>query len=98
MFFQTAPPQPCSKARWTCAPELAGGAEASQKGLGDLMPAKVVVRSGLDMGGEPLVDGGGGDFAVLGGHYGGGVAFGADAVAPDVDSWAGRFELIVDCD
>src|SRR5436190_3177466 len=45
MVFHTAPPQPASKARWTCAPELAGGADASQKGLGDLIPAKLILRS-----------------------------------------------------
>src|ERR1035438_8482921 len=33
MVFQTAPPQPASKARMTCSPRLAGGPEASQKGL-----------------------------------------------------------------
>src|ERR1700761_66591 len=44
MVFQTAPPQPASKARITCSPQLVGGAEASQKGLRHLMPAKVVSR------------------------------------------------------
>src|SRR6185437_250508 len=47
MVFQTAPPQPASKARMTCSPQLVGGAEASQKGLRHLMPAKVVSRVGL---------------------------------------------------
>src|SRR5580692_4250007 len=37
MVFQTAPPQPASKARMICSPQLVGGAEASQKGLGELM-------------------------------------------------------------
>src|SRR3954453_14325046 len=45
MVFQTAPPQPASKARITCSPQLVGGPEASQKGLGQRMPAKLVVRS-----------------------------------------------------
>src|SRR5579864_6292122 len=44
MVFQTAPPQPASKARMICSPQLVGGAEASQKGLRHLMPAKVVSR------------------------------------------------------
>ena len=43
--FHTAPPQPASKARCTCAPEFAGGAEASQKGLGDRMPPVLLERS-----------------------------------------------------
>ena len=47
MVFQTAPPQPASKARMTCSPQLAGGPEASQKGLGHRMPAKLVVRSAM---------------------------------------------------
>src|SRR5487761_2101100 len=38
MVFHTAPPQPASKARMICSPQLVGGAEASQKGLGELMP------------------------------------------------------------
>src|SRR5271163_1705816 len=46
MVFQTAPPQPASKARITCSPVLVGGAEASQKGLGDAIPAKFTDRSG----------------------------------------------------
>src|ERR1700733_4548931 len=46
MVFQTAPPQPASNARMTCSPQLVGGAEASQNGLGDRMPpANVVERS-----------------------------------------------------
>src|ERR1035441_10125615 len=45
MVFHTAPPQPASKARMTCSPELAGGPEANQKGLGQRMPAKLVARS-----------------------------------------------------
>src|ERR1019366_8462317 len=47
--FQTAPPQPASKARMTCSPQLVGGPEASQKGFGQWMrPAKVVERSGMN--------------------------------------------------
>ena len=40
MVFHTAPPQPASKARMTCSPQLVGGPEASQKGLGLRMPMK----------------------------------------------------------
>src|SRR5690606_4743416 len=45
--FQTAPPPPASKARMIWPPELAGGAEASQNGLGETMPAVLLVRSGM---------------------------------------------------
>ena len=47
MVFQTAPPQPASKARMICSPALVGGAEASQKGLRQGMVAKVVSRVGM---------------------------------------------------
>src|ERR1700683_1759550 len=47
MVFQTAPPQPASNARAAWSPQLLGGPEASQKGLGDSMPAKRVVRSAM---------------------------------------------------
>src|SRR5689334_2314240 len=45
MVFHTAPPQPASNARITCSPQFVGGALASQKGFGQRMPAKFVVRS-----------------------------------------------------
>src|ERR1039458_7862734 len=47
MVFHTAPPKPASKARMTCSPELVGGPDASQKGLGQRMPAKLVARSAM---------------------------------------------------
>src|SRR6185436_8327368 len=60
--FHTAPPQPSSKARMTCNPEFEGGADASQNGFGDLMPAQSAERSGaairsLDRGNPVLVAG-----------------------------------------
>src|SRR5579862_6615904 len=46
MVFQTAPPQPASKARMICSPQFVGGPEASQNGLGLLMPpANLTLRS-----------------------------------------------------
>jgi hypothetical protein len=45
--FQTAPPQPASKARSTIEPIFVGGAEASQNGFGDLMPARLMLRSAI---------------------------------------------------
>src|ERR1700757_3214026 len=60
MVFHTAPPQPASKARMICSPQFVGGAEASQKGLGESMrPAKPRTRrSGpvLDMTGLRLLE------------------------------------------
>src|ERR1700753_3262626 len=47
MVFLTAPPQPASKARITCSPQLVGGPDANQKGLGQRIPAKLVVRSAM---------------------------------------------------
>src|ERR1017187_3464387 len=62
MVFQTAPPQPASKARATWSPQLLGGPEASQKGLGDSMPANRVVRSAMHSLQSPC-DSGRGPFA-----------------------------------
>ncbi len=42
--FQTAPPQPASKARATISPVLVGGALASQNGLGLRIPAMSTAR------------------------------------------------------
>src|SRR6516162_3963391 len=46
MVFQTAPPQPASKARRTWYSELVGGPDASQNGLGALTPQNSMLRSG----------------------------------------------------
>src|SRR5580700_8368835 len=62
MVFHTAPPQPASNARFTWSPQLLGGPEASQKGLGDSMPANRVVRSATESL-QALGDSGGGPFA-----------------------------------
>ena len=45
--FHTAPPQPASNARITWSPVFAGGADASQKGFGLLMPAMSMLRSAM---------------------------------------------------
>src|ERR1700690_4480508 len=45
IVFQTTPPQPASKARMACPPVLVGGPEASQKGLGLVIPEKLPFRS-----------------------------------------------------
>src|SRR5690348_13745857 len=44
--FQTAPPQPASKARRTWYSELVGGALASQNGLGARTPQNSMLKSG----------------------------------------------------
>src|SRR5580704_10260663 len=49
IVFHTAPPQPASKARMICSPQLVGGADASQNGLGHWMPQKFVASVGLGM-------------------------------------------------
>src|SRR5690348_7364674 len=45
IVFHTAPPQPSSNALATWTYVLVGGPDASQNGLGDLMPAKLTERS-----------------------------------------------------
>jgi hypothetical protein len=47
IVFQTAPPHPCSKALQTWYAELVGGADASQKGFGDLMPPQSMEMSAM---------------------------------------------------
>src|SRR5258708_3769821 len=49
MVFHTAPPQPAWRARMICSRQWAGGADASQNGLGHWMPQKVVASVGLGM-------------------------------------------------
>src|ERR1700722_5605807 len=58
MVFHTAPPHPASKARMICSPQLVGGADASQNGLGDRMPpANVTERSGCGLSGKGALEG-----------------------------------------
>jgi hypothetical protein len=45
--FQTAPPHPASKALSIIEPIFVGGAEANQKGFGDLIPAKFMLKSAI---------------------------------------------------
>src|SRR5208282_3463238 len=47
IVFQTAPPQPASKARMTWPPVLVGGPDASQNGFGLVMPKNVTLRSAI---------------------------------------------------
>src|SRR5256886_12121429 len=53
IVFQTAPPQPSSNALATWPYVFVGGPDASQKGFGLWMPAKVVRRSAI---GQPFVN------------------------------------------
>ena len=45
--FHETPPQPASKARFTLYALSAGGPEANQKGLGDLIPKKLLDKSAI---------------------------------------------------
>src|SRR6187399_2778599 len=91
--FQTAPPQPASNARLTLYALSVGGAEASQKGLGDLIPRNVVVRSAMSFP-QKTVDGEGGHFAVLhGGHSQ--VLSAKDTVAAGPHSGQRSFSFVV---
>src|SRR5262245_11043957 len=56
MVFQTAPPQPASKARMTWSPVLVGGADASQNGFGARMPARLIDRSAIAVSPQGAVD------------------------------------------
>src|SRR5215813_933392 len=47
IVFHTAPPQPASNARITCSPQFVGGAEASQNGFGEEIPANFTETSGF---------------------------------------------------
>src|ERR1700730_12308749 len=47
IVFHTAPPQPASNARITCPAVLVGGPEASQNGLGLVIPANFTLRSAM---------------------------------------------------
>src|ERR1700743_2067822 len=47
IVFHTAPPQPASNARMICSPQLVGGADASQNGFIQRMPANVVSSVGI---------------------------------------------------
>src|SRR6185503_21093589 len=49
IVFQTAPPQPSSKAFATWTYVFVGGPEASQNGLGLLIPAKLTLRSAISV-------------------------------------------------
>src|SRR5580704_8621403 len=47
IVFHTAPPQPASNARITCAPVFVGGPDASQKGFGDSSPQSFTRKSDM---------------------------------------------------
>src|SRR4051812_14271975 len=98
MVFHTAPPQPCSKARCTWAPEFVGGAEASQNGFGDLIPAKLMLRSAMCCHlhrAEPLMNCRGPNLPVLRRHDGRCGTFYAHAIAPGVNARHTRLQRSV---
>src|SRR4030095_11288624 len=91
MVFQTAPPQPASKARCTCMPELLGGADASQNGFGERIPAKLMFRSATCH--QPFVNCTRGKFSILDRHHGGGGAARPNAVAAGKNPGQTGFEV-----
>src|SRR5208282_6715580 len=91
MVFQTAPPHPASNARCTCMPELLGGAEASQNGFGERIPAKLMLRSAMCH--QPFVNRTRSQFAVLHGHHGGGGAARTDAIASGINTGQTGFKI-----
>src|SRR5258707_173719 len=91
MVFHTAPPQPASNARCTCIPELLGGADASQKGFGDRIPAKLMFRSATRH--QPFMNRSRCEFAVLYRHHGRCCAARANAVSAGVNSRKTGFEI-----
>src|ERR1700747_38225 len=91
MVFHTAPPQPASNARCTCIPELLGGAEASQNGLGERIPAKLMLRSATRH--QPFMNRSRRQFAVLDRHYGRSSAARTDAVATGINPRQTCFEI-----
>src|SRR5579871_4934792 len=98
MVFQTTPPHPASKARCTCAPELAGGAEASQKGLGDRIPAKSIRRSAIRVSfpvHDAAMDRDGSQLAVLNRHHRRSRVHGSDAVAARIDGGHACLEVSI---
>jgi len=65
-------------------PELLGGAEASQKGFGERIPAKLMLRSATWH--QPFVNRSRGKFAVLDSHYGRGGASRADRISSGINT------------
>src|SRR5579862_2670803 len=105
MVFHTAPPQPASNARWTWAPELAGGAEASQKGFGERIPAKVMLRSAtlysrqvIDLPHLASMNGHCGQLAILDGHYRGRDVPRSNTIAAREDAGDVGFEIRIHLD
>src|SRR5579883_1674756 len=84
IVFHTAPPQPASNARCTCAPEFDGGAEASQNGFGERMPAKLIDRSATAH--QPFVNRPRRNFAVLHRHHRRCGAYSTNTISARIDS------------
>ena len=82
MVFHTAPPQPASNARCTCIPELLGGADASQNGFGERIPAKLMLRSATRH--QPFVNRSRGQLAILHRHHRRSRAARADAISAGI--------------
>src|SRR5712664_165055 len=77
-------------------PELLGGAEASQNGFGERMPAKLIPRSAMLH--QPFMNRMPGQLSVLHGPHGGSSTPRADAVSPSVNARQTRFEIRIHVD
>src|SRR6266436_8504223 len=80
-------------ARCTCAPELVGGAEASQKGFGDRIPVKLMRRSAMCF--QPFLNRARREFSILHRHYGGGRSARAYAISAGKHSRQTGFEVAI---
>jgi hypothetical protein len=72
-------------------PELLGGAEASQKGFGERMPAKLMLRSATSH--QPFMNRVRSELAILHGHYGGSRTASTNAIATGIDTGQTGFEF-----
>src|SRR4029077_20057371 len=83
-------------ARCTCIPELLGGAEASQNGFRERMPAKLILRSATSH--QPFMNRSRGQLAVFDGHHRGGGSSRANTVAAGVNTRRTGLEIPVHLD
>src|ERR1700741_3550213 len=72
-------------------PELLGGAEASQNGFGERMPAKLILRSAIHH--QPFMDRTRSKLAILHGHHRGGSAARADAISSGINPGQTGFKI-----
>src|SRR5260221_6365199 len=96
IVFPPAPPHPASNARCTCMPEFAGGADASQNGFGERIPAKLIRRSPIPH--HPYVNGPSRQLSILNRHHRGCGSPSADTVATRINAGQTRLKTIIHLD